>query len=151
LKIQGREALLVSDDFLSLETLPKSMVFVGGGFVGMELSHIAARMGVKVTLIHSGPRPLKHFDKEMVDYLVEAAKALGIQFLFNARAHKVEKKGKGYEGFAKQGEEEKSITAEKVINTAGRVPAIDHLQLKDGKIQYAKRGITVNERLQSSS
>src|SRR5699024_8107657 len=53
LKIPGRESLIVSDDFLSLDTLPKSMIFVGGGFVGMELSHIAARMGAKVTLIHS--------------------------------------------------------------------------------------------------
>ncbi len=151
LKIPGRDELLVSDDFLSLDSLPQSMVFVGGGFVGMELSHIAARMGVKVTLIHSGPRPLKHFDSEMVDYLVEASKSLGIQFIFNAVVHKIEKKGGNYEVLAKQDKQKKVVTTDRVINTAGRVPSIDHLKLEKGNVQFSKKGIIVNENLQSPS
>lgn len=58
LHISGEELALLSDDFLELETLPKSMIFIGSGYIGMEFAHIAARMGVEVTIMEFSPRPL---------------------------------------------------------------------------------------------
>src|SRR5699024_8848360 len=85
LKIDGDEYALTSDDLLEVEQLPESMLFVGGRYIGMELSHIAARMGVKVTEIHAHERQHNRFDKDMVDELTKVSKKLGIKFIFNTR------------------------------------------------------------------
>ena len=61
LNIPGEEHALISDDFLKLQELPESMIFVGAGYVGMEFAHIAARFGVKVTMIDFAPRILPPF------------------------------------------------------------------------------------------
>src|SRR5690554_2152437 len=57
LKIPGREHLKISDDFLEMEKMPESIVFIGAGYIGMEFAHIAARCGAKVTMVEFGSRP----------------------------------------------------------------------------------------------
>ncbi len=151
LDIPGEAHALVSDDFLELEQLPESMLFIGGGYVGMELSHVAARMGVDVTLVHSRQRPLKNFDEDMVDYLTKASEELGIKFIFNARVNRIEKLQKYYRITADQGGKEITAKAELIINASGRIPALDGLNLEKGKVTYTRGGITVNERLQNPS
>ncbi|HLQ99388.1 MAG TPA: NAD(P)/FAD-dependent oxidoreductase [Sphingobacterium sp.] len=149
LKIQGREHLLISDDFLSLSQLPKEMTFVGGGLIGMEFAHVAARCGVKVTIIQSGKLPLEKFDKDLTAQLIEVSDKLGINFILNARVNKVEKLQKNYRVFYKKNGEIKSLVTEMVFNTAGRIPAIESLGLKKGNVAYEKEGVSVNEYLQS--
>lgn len=147
----GAHYALTSNDFLELEKLPKSMIFIGGGYVGMELAHIAARLGVEVTLIHSHERPLNNFDPDMVDFLVKASEDLGIKFILNAQANSIEKLQKYYRVAANQ--EGKTVTAkaEMVFLTAGRVPSIDELEVEKGQVSYTKRGISVNKKLQNPS
>ncbi len=151
LKVPGEEYALVSDDFLELEKLPGSMLFIGGGYVGMELSHVAARMGVAVTLVHSHERPLKNFDPDMVDVLTKASEELGIKFIFNARVNRIEKKQKQYQVTADQGGKEVTAKAESVVNATGRKPALEGLNLERGNVMFTRRGITVNEKLQNPS
>lgn len=148
---EGSQFMLQSEDFLSLEELPESTVFVGGGFVGMEFAHIAARMGVKVTLIHSHERPLNRFDPDMVDELVKVSEELGIEFVWNAHANKIEKTKSGYKVFTDKKGKPKNIEGELVFNTAGRVPSIEELNLDKGGVTYDKGGIIVNEKLQNPS
>lgn len=149
LKIQGREYLRISDDFMDLEELPESMIFIGGGYIGMEFAHVAARFGVKVTIIQPGDRPLKGFDNDIVRHLVEASQDLGIRFIFHARADKIEKLQKNFRVYYDGEEGEGEVTARMVFNTAGRVPAIGELNLEKGKVAVESHGITVNEFLQS--
>lgn len=146
---EGAHSALTSKDFLALEKLPKSMVFIGGGYVGMELAHVAARFGVKVTVIHSHERPLNNFDPDMVDELVKVSKDIGIKFIFNARAHKIEKLQKYYRVSAQQNGKTVSTKAEQVYMAIGRVPAIEELQLDKGGVSYSKKGIIVNSKLQN--
>lgn len=151
LKIPGREHLKVSDDFLELDSLPESIVFVGAGYIGMEFAHIAARCGAKVTIIESGNRPLDNFEEDIVSHLTEASKKLGIEFIFNAKVSEVEKLQKNYRvSFQKNGRTE-SVTARMVFNTAGRVPSIDDLDLENGNVAYEMGGISVNEFLQNTT
>ena len=150
LKIPGREHLKVSDDFLNLETLPKEITFIGGGYIGMELAHIAARCGAKVTVIQSGDQILKGFDKDLTDQLAEISKELGIHILFGARVNKVEKLQKNYRVFYETEGDVKSIVTEMVFNSAGRVPSIDDLDLENGNVDIEKRGVSVNEYLQNT-
>lgn len=151
LKIQGREHLLTSDDFLALPKLPKEMTFVGGGFIGMEFAHVAARCGVKVTVIQSEELLLKKFDKYFVELLIEVSKRIGIKFIFNARVNEVEKLQKNYRIYYEKNKEINSLVTEMVFNTAGRIPAIEGLDLEKGNVDYEKKGVSVNRYLQSPS
>ena len=152
LKIPGAELMLNSDDFLELEKLPESMIFIGAGYIGMEFAHIAARLGVEVTVIDTEPRPLSNFDEDMVAHLTEASEAIGIKFIFNAKASKVEKLRKYLRVTAEtKNGEEISAKAELVFNTAGRVPSIDELELEKGNVAFSNKGIAVNEHLQNTT
>ena len=152
LKIPGAELMLNSDDFLELEKLPESMIFIGAGYIGMEFAHIAARLGVEVTVIDTEPRPLSNFDEDMVAHLTEASEAIGIKFIFNAKASKVEKLRKYLRVTAEtKNGEEISAKAELIFNTAGRVPSIDELELEKGNVAFTNKGITVNEHLQNTT
>jgi len=151
LKIPGREYLKVSDDFLNLEALPKNITFIGGGYIGMELAHIAARCGVKVTVIQSRDTILKGFDKDLTKELIKISEGLGIQILLGSRVNKVEKLQKNYRVHYEKDEKTKSITTELVFNCAGRIPSIADLDLEIGNIDFGKKGIIVNEFLQSPS
>lgn len=151
LHFEGSQYLLTSEDFLELEELPKSMIFIGGGYVGMELAHIATRCGVEVTVIHNHERPLGAFDEDMTDYLTEVSENLGIKFLFNAQANKIEKLQTNFKVHANQDGKNITAKANMVFNAAGRVPSIAELDLEKGKVSFNKNGIEVNTHLQNPS
>ncbi len=152
LQIPGRNHALVSDDFLNIEKLPESIVFIGSGYIGMEFAHVAARLGVKVTMVDIMDRPLSNFDEDMVAYIQKLSEEeLGIDFIFNAEVTEIEKLQKNFRVTAKKDGKEISVKAELVFNTAGRVPSIDDLDLEKGKVKYSRKGIVVNEFLQSPS
>ena len=62
LNIPGEEHLTTSEQFLELDSLPRRIVFVGGGYISFEFAHISVRCGAKVTLLHRGERPLERFE-----------------------------------------------------------------------------------------
>lgn len=164
LKIPGRDLLKVSDDFFELEKLPESLVFVGAGYIGMEFAHIAARCGAKVTVIEFEDRPLGPFEAEIVSHLTKASEEIGIEFIFNAKVSKVEKLRKNVRVYYEKKDAsaplndrasappiEQYVNARMVFNTAGRVPAIDDLDLEKGNVAYEKNGVSVNEYLQNTT
>ncbi|WP_034259858.1 dihydrolipoyl dehydrogenase family protein [Altibacter lentus] len=151
LKIPGREHLQVSDDFLELAVLPESMVFVGAGYIGMEFAHIAARCGVKVTVIEFKERPLTPFEGDIVEHLTKASEALGIDFVFNAEVTAVEKLRKNYRVHFQKNGKKQSLKTRMVFNTAGRVPSIAALALEKGNVAYEKGGVSVNAFLQNTT
>ncbi len=151
LPIPGRYLPIISDDFLELEELPESLIFIGAGYIGMEFAHIAARCGVDVTVMDAEGRALNNFDEDMVKYLQKASEDIGIKFIFNAQATEIEKLQTNYRVNADQNGKKISIKAKLVVNAAGRIPAIDELDLKKGKVEFTNKGITVNKHLQSPS
>ncbi|WP_339647110.1 NAD(P)/FAD-dependent oxidoreductase [uncultured Salegentibacter sp.] len=152
LRIPGEEYALLSEDFLDLKELPETMIFIGAGYIGMEFAHIAARFGVKVTMMDFMPGPLSNFDEDMVDYIQQVSEEdLGIDFIFNAEVKEIEKLQKNFRVKGIQDGKEISAKAEMVFNTAGRVPSIEDLDLEKGNVAFSKKGITVNEFLQNST
>lgn len=151
LPIPGAEHTITSDDFLQLDELPESITFIGGGYVSFEFAHLAALAGAKVTIIERSGYPLKQFEKELVKHVLEASKAYGIEVLLNTEAKEVRKKEDSYLVTAKGKEGEKVVESQLVINAAGRVPETDQLSLEKGKVEFSKKGIKVNEYLQSIS
>ncbi|MCM5662013.1 dihydrolipoyl dehydrogenase family protein [Galbibacter mesophilus] len=151
LEITGASNLLTSDNFLSLESLPKSMIFVGAGYVGMELAHMAARFGVDVTVVDRLEAPLSKFDKDMVEILVKASEAIGIKFIFDAEVTSVEKLQKNFRLSYTKDKKEKEVKAEMVFNTSGRVPSIEDLNLEKGEVSFNEKGIEVDAFLQNTT
>lgn len=70
---------LVSDDIFELQSLPKSILIVGGGFIACEMACILAGLGVKVTQFYRGAQILRGFDDEARGLIAEAMKAQGIE------------------------------------------------------------------------
>ncbi|MGD8993190.1 MAG: FAD-dependent oxidoreductase, partial [Desulfobacterales bacterium] len=80
LPIDGIGHVITSDDFLDLDRLPPSIVFIGGGFISFEFAHFAARLGSRgqrAVILEVADRPLGMFDAEMVELLVQASKGEG--------------------------------------------------------------------------
>ena len=151
LDVKGGELTRTSDDFLSLEELPDEIIFIGGGYIGMEFAHMAARMGAKVTVIEHGDLPLNIFEKEMVKFIVKASENLGITFVFNAELEKIESNGDLKTVHYKKDNTSNSCNADIIFNTSGRVPSINKLKLENANIDHGENGIKVNSYLQSVS
>ncbi|WP_282049016.1 dihydrolipoyl dehydrogenase family protein [Maribacter aquivivus] len=151
LTMSGAKYFKESDDFLNLKKLPKKIVFVGGGYIGMEFAHMAARAGAKVTVIDTGKRPLHAFDADLVNELRKYSESLGINFIFEATPKALKKKRKKLTLAYELEGKEHIIEAEAFFNTAGRVPALAGLDLEKGNVQFGDKGVETNTYLQSTS
>lgn len=149
--IDGFEHLKTSTEFLDLDELPETIVFVGGGYISFEFAFVAALVGAKVHILHRGDRPLEGFDPDLVDLLMKKAKELGIEIHLNAEVKKISQSGANYEVTANRKTEQISITGDLVVHGAGRVPNIDGLDLETAGVESSRRGVVVNEYLQSTS
>ncbi len=149
LNIPGEHYLTTSEQFLELETLPKRLVFVGGGYIAAEFAHVAARAGAKATIIHRGPRPLERFDPDLVAQWRQATEEAGITLELNTAVEAVEKRGSRLIVHAARGEEKSTYEADAVVHAAGRVPELDELALAKGEVAVGAKGVIVNEYLQS--
>ncbi len=151
LNIPGEEFLTISDDFLDLEELPSPIVFVGGGFISFEFAHVAARAGAKVHIIEVQGRPLTGFDPDLVDRLVDASTSVGIEVHTNCAVEALEKRTDGILVRAQEGDAKTEIVAPLIVHGSGRVPNLDELHLDAAGVERTKKGVKVNEYLQSVS
>lgn len=151
LPFDGAKYLKESEDFLNLKKLPKSILFIGAGYIGMEFAHMAARSGSKVTIIDFEDRPLGPFDGDLVKELTEYSKKLGIEFIFKADVKSIKKTKNKYRlTYKKEGKSE-SLKAHLMFNTAGRIPSISDLDLEKGNVAFDEKGVEVDAYLQSKS
>ncbi|EFR87739.1 pyridine nucleotide-disulfide oxidoreductase family protein [Listeria marthii FSL S4-120] len=145
LQVEGQEYIQTSDDFLSLEKLPDSVVFIGGGYISFEFASIVQATGREVHVIHHNSAPLKKFDPDFVAALVSSMKEEGVHFHFDTDITKIEKNG---EKLHLQGKNGFSLNTDLIVGATGRKPNIDHLSPEKANINYTKKGIVVNEKLQ---
>jgi glutathione reductase (NADPH) len=151
LEIPGAGNLTTSDQFLDLTSLPRRVLFIGGGYIAFEFAHLAALAGSEVTVLHRGSRPLARFDPDLVDQLMERTRELGIDVHLETEAVAIEKQADGWIVRASRSGEMVRFEADMVVHAAGRVPEIDGLDLDVAGIEWDKRGVRVNEFLQSVS
>lgn len=151
LPIDGAEHLRYSDDFLDLEQLPDKLVLVGGGYIAFEFAHIAARAGTEVHIIHRGEKPLEQFDSQLVDLLLQKSEEVGIHVHLNAEVKAIRQQGNTYVVSGTRNGADNQWQCGLVVHGAGRIPNVDGLELEKGNVSYTKKGISVNEYLQSES
>jgi glutathione reductase (NADPH) len=151
LGIPGAEHLTTSDQFLELNELPRRLLFIGGGYIAFEFAHVAALAGSQVTVLHRGPRPLSLFDPDLVDRLVERTRELGIDLHLETETIGIEKSSAQLIVQAMASGEKRTFQTDMVVHSAGRVPEISDLNLDAAGIEWEKRGVRVNDFLQSVS
>jgi glutathione reductase (NADPH) len=151
LTFPGADRLISSEQFLDLDRLPPRIVFVGGGYVSFEFAHVAARAGVEVTILHRGARPLEAFDPDLVDLLLKRTRELGIRVELGIEVRAVESDGGRLVVRGTRSGEETRFETDLAVHGAGRVPELDDLDLEAAGVKRGKRGVVVNEFLQSVS
>ena len=151
LDIRGEEYLTHSDQFMELDELPKRIVFVGGGYIAFEFAHVAARAGSAVTILHRGQRPLERFDPDLVARLLVRTRALGIDVRTNTKVVEVDRSSGHLTVTASTDSKEERFETDLAVHAAGRAPDLADLDLSAAGVESSRRGVTVNEYLQSVS
>jgi len=148
LPLDGK-TIISSDEILELKEIPKSLIVIGAGAVGIEFASIFARFGTAVTVIELLPRVLPLEDEEVS---AEAAKLLAKYFtiLTGTRTEAATVGPNGVDVAVKlPNGETKTISAEKVLVAVGRGPVTDGLNLEGTKAQLDRGYIKVNARLET--
>jgi dihydrolipoamide dehydrogenase len=141
--------ILTSDDMLQLKEVPRTLIVIGAGAVGMEFASVFARFGSAVTVIEMLPRILPLEDEEIS---AEAHKVLAKQMTIHvgARTEAALKTPNGVEvGFRTAQGESKTVTADVLLVAVGRGPVTDGLNLESTKVQLDRGNIKTNHLMAS--
>jgi len=134
-----------------LDHLPQSMIILGGGPVGTEMSQAFSRLGTKVSVVNRSPQILAKEDRDMADALKAVLSSEGVEFYLN---HTIEEtKDLGHEKEVKIRDATGnliSLRAETILVALGRSANTSDLGLKAIGVDYERRGITVDNRLRTN-
>jgi glutathione reductase (NADPH) len=151
LPFPGAELSITSDVILSERRLPASVVFVGGGVVALEFAHVYARAGAEVTILEALPRLLDAMDEDAVAQLRAATERIGVAVHTGVTIERVQKNAGRLLVVYRQDRSERAIEAERVVNAAGRVAALDGLDLAAGAVETAEGRLALDPYLRSAS
>jgi len=143
--------IISSTEALSLSEIPKSMVVIGGGYIGIELGQTYAKLGTKVTILEGTDTILPGFEKEMSRLVTRKLKKAGVLTHTNAMAKGAKQTENDVTVKFTVKDEEQEITAEYVLVTVGRKPNTTDLGLDALKIKMTDKGlIEVDEQCKTS-
>ena len=135
------KTVMSSTGALALTELPKTLIVVGGGYIGLEISTYLAKLGTKVTVVEATPNLLSGLiEKDGVNIIARKLSKTGVEVILNAKAKSFKKEKSGVEVTIEEGGKEKKLTAEKILVTVGRKPNSDQLNLKGIGLQIDERG-----------
>ncbi len=140
-----------SDAAVELKKLPKSLIVVGAGPVGVELSQIFAKFGVSVTVIVRGERILSREEPEVAQLARHYLEKDGIKFILGANMKGITQTAdKLKQLHVDTGKKHKVVEAEEILMAIGRTPNIDMLDLEKVAVETTKKGVFTNEHMQTS-
>ncbi len=151
LSLPGAEHLITSDEVLSDRELPGEVVFIGGGVIAMEFSHVYARAGSRVTILEMMPRLLPRLDSDAVDAIRGESERIGIDMKTGVEVQRIEKSGDKLRVHFIHDGEQQFIEADRVVNGSGRIANVAELNLDAANIKYDGISIEVDEYLRSVS
>ncbi len=143
---------LTNRDIFSLPHLPESIAVLGAGPIAIEMAQAFVRLGSKVHIVQRSDQILSREDRDMADELMNILDREGVVFHLNSSILEVAKAGDKIEVSIKNKDaKENKIKAEKLFIAMGRKPNLDGLNLENAGIEYDKKGVSVDNRLRTTS
>ena len=144
--LAGSEAVVTNRELLSLETLPKSLVVIGGGVIGMEFASFFNSAGTEVTVVEMLPKILGPMDQEISAMLQAQYAKKGVRFHLGCKVTAVEGNSVVFE--TPEGETCRA-EGDKILVSVGRRPRIKGIGLENLGVEV-QRGVVVNSRMETS-
>lgn len=129
---------------LTLPTMPKSMIVVGSGAIGIEFAYFYATMGAKVTVVEFLPNIVPVEDEEVSKHVEKSIKKHGIEVMVNSSVERVETQGDGVKAFVKTANGEITIEADIILSAVGITANIENIGLEEVGISTDKGRILVD-------
>ena len=147
-----RTGFITNVEIFSQEDLPGRLVVLGAGPIGAELAHAFVRLGSKVTLIDVLESPLNFEDPDIADVVIRQMVDDGISLRMESKAKRTYRDGshKVMVVESREGNEE-DIACDEILVATGRRPNIEGLNLEAAGVNYTKRGIETDDRMQTST
>jgi len=134
--------IVSSTEALSLPEIPKSLVVIGGGYIGIELSQMYSNYGTQVTVLEGSDSILPGFDKDVSRVVAKKFEAKGAKLITGALAQSAVQTDKDVTVTYKVGDKEESVTADYLLVTVGRRPNTDgELGLDLINVEMTDRGL----------
>ena len=147
--LDAGDRVLTNIEILSLKEIPKSLIVVGAGAVGVEFASIYRSFDAEVTILEMLPRLVPVEDEEISKELARVYRKRGINFHTGAKVEKVEKTKSGVSvTFSVNGKQEK-VEAEKILIAVGRKPRTENIGLEKTKVHPDRGFIKVSEWLET--
>jgi dihydrolipoamide dehydrogenase len=146
-----KKRIITSTEALALKELPKSMVIIGGGVIGLELGSVYQRLGTQVSVVEFMDKIIPTMDDDMSKELLRTLKKLGIKFYLSHKVTGAKNNGKNVIVSAlDKKEQELKIEADYCLVAIGRKPYTEALGLENIGLTTNERGqIEVDEHLQT--
>ncbi|MAL60006.1 MAG: dihydrolipoyl dehydrogenase [Flavobacteriaceae bacterium] len=147
-----KERVITSTEALSLSEIPKHMIVIGGGVIGLELGQVYRRLGAEVSVVEYMDRIIPTMDSAQSKELMKVMKKQGVKFYVSHKVSAVDRKGKEVTVTAtdKKGEEV-TFTGDYCLVSVGRRPYTDGLKLENAGVKANERGqVDVNDHLQTN-
>ena len=135
--------VVTNREILDLTTLPKNMVVIGGGVIGLEMAYYFASVGVQVTIIEMMPQIAGATDPEICKVLMDTFEKRGMTFKLSSKVLEVKESSVVYE----ENGEKKEISCDKVLLSAGRRPATAGIGLETLNLQMDRAAIVTDRHL----
>lgn len=147
-----KKRIITSTEALNLKEIPKELIVIGGGVIGLELGSVYARLGAKVKVIEFLGSIIPTMDKSLGKELEKSLKKLGFEFYYQHKVTSVKNKGKQVEVTAEDASGATvTFTGDYCLVSVGRKPYTDNLGLENAGVLKDDRGrIAVNEHLQTN-
>lgn len=146
-----RERILSSTEVLSLQEVPKSLLVIGGGYIGLELGTALAKLGSEVTILEGEKSILPDTDKALSRMVTRRLKKLGVNVMTEAMVQSGENTDDQVELVVKHKGEEKTLQADYALVSIGRKPNTSEMGLEGIGIELDERGfIKIDERCQTN-
>jgi pyruvate/2-oxoglutarate dehydrogenase complex dihydrolipoamide dehydrogenase (E3) component len=142
---------LDSTSIMELDKVPKHLLIIGGGYIGLEFGQMFRRFGSKVTVIQQSGQLLGREDADVAEEVAKILREDGINVLLDTTTLKAEGVNGEIHLMVKTSEGEKTLEGSHVLVATGRVPNTDRLNLSAAGIETDKRGfVKVNDKLETN-
>ena len=150
--LQESQRVFTSTSLMELQTLPRRLVIIGGGYIGLEFASIYAAFGSLVTLVERNETLLPSQDRDIAEAVKTALEKRGVQFLIGASARRIyDREDLAIVEIVDTENDQKQLMADAILVAVGRVPNTLGLDLGNAGIEVDERGfIVVDEFLRTS-